>query len=424
MLRLPKPVLLLLLLCAPAFSPPPLRAADFQLLPTVAEKGEYNDNLFLAPGNLTPNQKIHDYISTTSGGLHLLDKTEDLNIDATARVDQLFYRDNPSLNTTNQFYNGSVSYSVSPKLSLAFKGVYNRDATPDEFLYTSGLVLNADRRENSSENISANYTLTEKTAASLSYEHGTYWYRSTSYPNMTYDAPALSLTHDLSQTVPNLVGVLNLAYTRYSQTGLTVDNYEATTGFQYAIQEKWSFQAYAGGRRTDSSFQGVGVIGSGYNYYFTPYGLYITPGPIYGIVNQTSTGTAAVGSALLTYAGEKDSANLSFKRDIQPAYGSLGTVENTSVIFSASRKFTYELSGTLSAGYYTNVSKGAQYAATALDYTTWTASPGLRYAFNKDMYLESSYIFTQLTNGAATPTYTAYRNCFMLRFFLQHAIIE
>ena len=74
-----------------------------------------------------------------------------------------------------------------------------------------------------------------------------------------------------------------------------------------------------------------------------------------------------------------------------PAYGSLGTVERTAITFTVSRKFTYELSGSFSAGYFTNKSKAGQFAATAIDYETWNAAPSIRYEFNRDMYLEGSY---------------------------------
>ena len=144
--------------------------------------------------------------------------------------------------------------------------------------------------------------------------------------------------------------------------------------------------------------------------------------PIYATQSVTSTGTAPIGTAKLAYAGETTTADLSFSRDIMPAYGALGTVESTTIIANVSRKFTYELSGSFWAGYYTNTSKAQQYALTALDYTTWNAGPSIRYDFNKDMYLEGSYIFTKLDNVSLG--YTAYRDYFMLRFFLQHAIME
>ena len=130
-----------------------------------------------------------------------------------------------------------------------------------------------------------------------------------------------------------------------------------------------------------------------------------------------------VASATLSYMGETTTASLSATRDIIPAYGAIGTLENTAIIASVSRKFTYELSGSFWAGYYRNTSKSEQYALAVSDYTTWNTGPSIRYDFNKDMYLEGSYIFTKQDNNVY-PGYTAYRDYFMLRFFLQHAIME
>ena len=73
-------------------------------------------------------------------------------------------------------------------------------------------------------------------------------------------------------------------------------------------------------------------------------------------------------------------------------------------------------------GYFTNISKGGQFAATPLDSESWYASPSIRYAFNRNMYLEGSYTFIKVDNKAAGTT--ADRNQVMLRFFVQHAIMQ
>ncbi len=387
-----------------------LHAAEFRLLPSIAEKWEYNDNIFIAPSNAPSNQKLHDFISTTSGGLQLLANTEKLNLDFTGRVDQLLYRDNPGFNSTDQFYKASLSYSVSPRLSLSMRGAFDRDSRPDREFFTSGLVLNALRREVSSEGFTGNYALTDKTLASLSYDHGNYWYKNSRGVDMTYDAASLSFVRDLTGLVNNTKGRLNVGYMRYNFTGLEVDNYEATTGFEYALHEKWTFLVDGGARYTESYFQALQVAG--------------VLGPFVFVSNQnvTSTGTAPVATVKLSYKGESTTAELAANRDIMPAYGSLGTVERTGGTFTISRKLTYELSGSFSGGYFTNISKGGQFAVTPINYETWYATPSIRYEFNRDMYLEGSYTFIKAVNNAAATT--AYRNQVMLRFFVQHAIIE
>ena len=410
MLRCAKPVLLVLFLWPAAFLPSLLHAEELHLLPSIAEKFEYIDNIFIVPSNAPSSQKLHDYISTTSGGLQLLSNTERMNLDVSARVDQLIYRDNPNFDSTDQFYKASLSYSVSPKLSLSLRGEFDRDSRPDRELFTSGIVLKALRKEVSTEGFTGNYTLTDKTLASLSYDHGEYWYRGYSAYDMTYDATSLSFVRDLTGLVDNAKGRLNFGYMRYNFTGLTVNNYEATTGFEYALHEKWTFLVDGGARYTESSFQALQIVG--------------VLGPLIFVSkeNVTSTGTAGIGTVKLSYKGESTTADLAANRDIMPAYGSLGTVERTAITFTVSRKLTYELSGLLSGGYFTNLSKGGQFAATPIDYETWYATPSIRYEFNRDMYLEGSYTFIKAVNNAAATT--ANRNQVMLRFFVQHRIME
>jgi hypothetical protein len=399
-----------LFLCLAAFLPPLLHADEFRLLPSVAEKLEYINNIYVAPSSAPRDEKISDSISTTSGGLQLLSNTELMNLDVSARVAQLLYHEHPGLNSTDQFYKATLGYTVSPSLSLSLRGEYDRDSRPDRELFTSGLVLNALRREVSSEGFTGNYTLTDKTLASLSYDHGEYWYRSASYVNMAYDATSLSFVRDLTGHVDNMKGRFTLGYLRYEFTGLTVDNYEATTGFEYALHEKWTFLVDGGARYTESSFQALKIVGA------------LGPFVFVSSENVTSTGTAAIGTAKLSYKGESTTANLLANRDVMPAYGSLGTVERTAVTATISRKFTYELSGSFSGGYFTNKTNGGQFAATTINYETWYGTPSIRYEFNRDMYLEGSYTFIRLLNNNAATT--AYRNQLMLRFFVQHAILE
>jgi hypothetical protein len=217
---------------------------------------------------------------------------------------------------------------------------------------------------------------------------------------------------DLTDLVSNTKGRLNFGYTRYNFTGLEVDNYEATTGFEYALHEKWTFIVDGGARYTESAFQALQIVGVLGPYVFV------------SSQNVTSTGTAPIGTAMLTYKGESTTANFKANRDIMPAYGSLGTVERTALTFDIHRKFTYELSGFFNAGYFTNVSKGGQYSSVSIDYESWYATPGIRYEFSKNMYLEGTYTYVRLENKAAAPVTTGSRNQLMLRFFVQHAIME
>ena len=179
------------------------------------------------------------------------------------------YQHTTSLDSTDGSGGGSIHYSVNPQLALSATGSYSRASQPGQQLLTTGLVLNGVTVDTTTYHAQADYVLTEKTAASLFYDRDTIHYQSSLFSDVTSDAGTLSLAHDLSQYLPQVKGLLNMSYTQYSLTGTgvdnvgatTVDNYEATTGFSYAVKEKWSIQASAGFRRTDSSFETLVLTG-------------------------------------------------------------------------------------------------------------------------------------------------------------------
>ena len=384
-------------LLAPLLSPAAAGAADFQLIPNISEELRYNDNVFV-----TSTNKIHDFISYTLGGLQLLDKTERLDLNMSAQGAQSFYKDHPGYDSTDLLSNGTAGYKLTDKLTLSGRAAFGRDSQPDDELLTTGLIYTTALREHYTYGATAAYSITEKTSASLSSDEGTYHTFNTpalKFFDTTWNSTGLAFQHDLSQFVSNTKGLLNLVYGDYSTTqGIDVYSYEATTGVSYAFQEKWSVQVAAGAQRTETDFS--------------------TP----GLVQRTEYGWGGVGSASLKYQGEATSASFSASRDIAPAYGLSGPLERTSFAFSASRQFTYEISGVFSTGYFINKSSSSQFTATSIDIETLNVSPGVRYSLNKDMYLLASYTYTRYQDKVGG--ITADRNLFLVRFFVQHAVLE
>ena len=376
-------------------------AADFRLIPSIDQQLQYSDNIFFQP-----NHQIHDYKSYTVGGLRLLDKTETLTLDTQAQVAQSLYEHSTGLNSTDVLSHGTASYSLTPKLNLSGRAAYNRDSQPDQELATTGLILYGLKREFYTYGATTGYQMTPLTQASLSYDHGVDHYypgpaapgaSATATSDQTYDTAGLSFQRDLTKLLPLLNGLLNLNYARYSYTTTEVNSYEATTGFNYALHEKWSVQLTAGGRRTDSTFDTF-------------------------LGKTTNTGYGYVGNASVNYKGEATTGTFTVGRDISPSSGQSGPVERTSFTLSANRKFTYEFSGLFSASYFINRSNGGGLSATPLNQDTFSFSPGVHYDFNNDMYLEGTYTYARVKDNEAGTT--ANRNLFLLRFFVQHAILE
>jgi hypothetical protein len=385
---------LLLFFVSVLFLPTFVEADEFRLLPFFSQNLSYNDNILLESSNIQ-----HDFISTTSGGLHLLDKTERLNLDVSARIAQVLYRDNTDFNSTNQFYLGSLRYSLTPKLSLSTRGTYVLDSQPDSQLDVTGLALTAAREKRYSFGATGDYVLTDKTIASLSYDHTQDLYNSRAFSDLRYDGGALSFTHALTRFVRPTKGILSMGYINYVYGTTKANSYQGTVGVSHSYQEKWSILVDAGLSYTESTF------------------------PSSPLTDVTRNQWGAVGHAKLHYTGEVADASFTAGHELSPATG-IGTTERTSVILAISRRFAYELRGRLSAGYFynTNTSTTSSRSSNRTDSQTMSISPAMRYEFNRDMFLEGSYTFTRIEDHVDNTTTN--RNLFLIRFFIQHALME
>ena len=61
-------------------------------------------------------------------------------------------------------------------------------------------------------------------------------------------------------------------------------------------------------------------------------------------------------------------------------------------------------------------------AVTPFNYETVYGTAGIKYEFSRDMYLEGSYNLAWIDNKVANTI--GKRNLFLVRFFVQHAIME
>jgi opacity protein-like surface antigen len=125
---------------------------------------------------------------------------------------------------------------------------------------------------------------------------------------------------------------------------------------------------------------------------------------------------------VLAYQDNFTTGNVTVKKDIMPASGRNGAADRTVVAFDLRQRFTYELQGFVTGGYYLNKSDPGEYAIYEIDERTMRGGAGLRYEFTRDMYLEASYEYIK-TQYRSSDT-QADRNLCLLRFFMQHAFFE
>jgi hypothetical protein len=385
---------------------------EFKLTPSLAVKEEYNDNILYTQTNTRK-----DFISTISPGLSLTDRTERMDIYLSGRLDHRLYSSHNDLNATDQYYESTGKYALTPKLNLSGKALYSRDSRPDSDLETTGLSLLTNvTRNRQNYAISSDYLLSEKTMATFSYDYLNDTYDAVLYNDLESHTFNLGFVRDMSNILESTKARMNMGYAKYNMPGINIDNYEATIGIDRAFNEKWNLLFDGGARYTISETR------------FTTLELVqpLPPLPFFSLVpvekTERNRGWGMVGQLALTYKGERDSGNLSVVHDISPASGHSGSTERTSFAFYVSRRFSYELYGTLSGGYYINKSKTGEYSTQKIDENMMRISPGIRYEFDKDKAIEASYTYNKTKYNVRNTE--AQRNTFFVRYRIQHHLFE
>ena len=397
-------------------------ADEFRLMPSVALKEEYNDNIYLDVRNQT-----RDFITTTSPGLEVYDKTERFEATLTGRLASLLYADNTGLDHIDQSYTGNATYQFTPRLLVRGNGGYTVDSRPDRLLLTTGLVLSSSIRHVDTYAGSVEYSLNERSALAGSYSYEQDRWSRTTIPDFEGQTAQLSYIHDISSMVKNTKARATLTYNKYSFTyggssSIPVESYSATVGATYALNEKFAASVDAGVVRTTSDVTHLQLVPVG------PFTLVFRD-------QGTEADVAPMATGSLRYSGEKSNAEISAGHQVLPAMGSAGTTNRTSFTFNASHRFTWELSGTFAYEYYDNKSTQSGIGVSNIDYQTFRIAPGLRYEFTRDFFLEGSYAFTRIYNNAANTTSlglttngpshtTATRNQFMLSLTYKHRMFE
>ncbi|MCG6533335.1 MAG: hypothetical protein L7F78_01300 [Syntrophales bacterium LBB04] len=377
-------------------------------MPSAGLREEYNDNIFFST-----SQPERDFITTLSGGLALQERTERLDLSLTGHVDPRFYVRNPSLNAVDHSSTGNMRYRLMPDLSLSAGAAYIVNSRPDRELATTGLVLTSAIRHRQEYSVSADYVVNEKDVITASGTYGDDSYTGGSLIGVTATTGSVGLTHDLGAMLNGTKGRVNVIYSDYGfkdSANTKVEDYSATVGIVKSLSEIWSFSVDAGVRRTTSRFDTVRLQP------ILPFLFLVTQER----VEDTAWGW--LGQIVFSYKGELTSVDLSSGYQLRPASGSAGTTNRTSFIFNASRKVFYELSMNVAAEYFINKSDRNQSGQILIDDWTMRIAPGFRYEFNRDVWIEGWYDFTQVHYRQINET--AQRNAVMMMFVYRVRLLE
>lgn len=354
----------------PAAAPRPAAAADAKLVPACELKEEFNDNIFLAPGNGKA-----DFITTVSPSLAFTRNSERLKIDLLSGISWHDYARSQGIGATDYRYAAGLGGKFSERAGFGINGAFTRTTRPDAIDQTTGLSATtaSDRHEYSA---SVSREMSEATSATLGY----------SFVKNSYDSPALQgndvhgaslvLARNLDRVLPQLKGSLSTAFSRASYRDSRSDKYSVTLGASRNFSQTVSMTVAVGGQFIRSTF---------------------TAGPA-----SSNESWEAVGSASLTHTGEKSFGSLSFARDFTPASGQVGAVETTSLGVALGRNLTDKTTGKIGASYRINQASSGQFSSQGTDYRALNVTADLVYALSKFFDIGVNYGYYAITHDTGS----------------------
>jgi hypothetical protein len=404
----PTTVLLFLLLLA-CWGPASVVADDRKVIPSIALKQEYSDNLYF-----DSQSRQSDFITTVSPGLVLVNNTERLKAGLKLQLDSAYYQDHTDMDSVDQDFSGNLGYAVSSRANLFTSGGYRRDSRVDSEFTQTGLVLSDVPRERYNYQLGGDYALSEVMGVKLAYTFNTEYYDSSQYADSQSNGISLELNRDLSEWLSSTVGRIRLGATDYNNDGTQTGsngsqtkNYTGTIGAERKLDEQFSYFIDLGLRYTESTFDTYRLVPSGIPFYY-----FVVP------YEDESNGTGLTGQTGLTYQGELNSAQLSLSHEVAAASGSNGTVERTALQCGAGRKLNETSRIALSAGYAMNKSTQDETNADTIDEQSIWLQPKLVYDFTEQWAVETSYSYSLVHDKEADTD--SYRNLVLLRLVYQY----
>jgi hypothetical protein len=291
---------------------------------------------------------------------------------------------------------------------LSGRAGYTIDSQPDRDILETGLRLTTSKRQRQLYGVTGTYMVSEKMNTSLSYDYSKDTYLETlfRFNDMESNNVNLGFIRNLGVLGPGpLMGRMNLGYSRYLYTGATVDNYSATVGLSSDLHEKWNFLIDGGVRRDETNFSFLGLGSTGFV-----------------IQDRTERGWGWVLQGALSYKGSYSNAKMSLSHNLVPAGGQRGVTERSGAFLDFSYRFTYEFSGTFATAYIRNKADRGEFGTLGIDTDTFYITPGVRYAFTKDIVVDATYNFLRSKDKIANTT--ADRNLFLVQLKMQHSLFD
>ncbi len=379
-------------------------AEPTKITPFVSLKQESSDNILFSA-----THEDYDLITTASGGIDIKQKTEVLDADLNARLDQLLYRDFHDLNSLDKFFSGNVNYKKTERLGFGASAKYSEDSRQDRETDTTGLIVSGDRKTKRIS-LSSNYFFSELTRGEIKFGYGRVNIdRARNDEDNDDFSVDISFSKNLSKIFDNTTGLVNFSYLRYTDDLDTTlpgavltsfifqknksDIYQFSTGFSKDITELYNIYCQVGASyaRTNEKLRNRLAL--------TSTGTYVggTVSPEKTI--DTFGGVIAAG---VNYSGLYYDMGISISRDMRGASGTNGAVQRSSVAGNISGKLTDKFSLTFDSSLYLNQNKRDKQPDT--DDLTFNIQPGFRYKFSNNFSFSCYYRYTSVNDREINTT--------------------
>jgi hypothetical protein len=380
-------LIVLVILLSLAALPAGTKADEFKLTPVISVRQEYNDNVFFD----TSHEKS-SFITRVRPGLEMSDRTERLDLKLAGYATPFFYWDESDLNSVDQEYRGSVSYQLSPRLSVGADAGVLVDHQPDRDVLTTGLTYGDNRRIQQRYGGNTNWALSELVSVSASYGYTREDWRNANRSDDVEDwqshAVTLGLARELGAARGTTLGLLNVGWAVYDYETSKTNYWFSSVGVQHRLTEVYNIKGDVGARYMDTDFK--------------VQQLAIVPPGVIAVVseNENSSGWGGLAHLEGEYTGERTRASLGFSHDISPGSGTTGVVQRTGLTFNGQYLLREKLRLGLFTSAFRNKSENQQYTGSEIDEYAYNVIPSLRWEFHPEWTLEAGYSFTYVDDRA------------------------
>jgi hypothetical protein len=355
--------------------PTGVMADEFNLIPSLALREEYNDNIFFSYSDT-----IDDFITTVSVGLELTERTDQLDLSLLGIVSPFFYADNSEWDDVDQDYVGIINYQVNPYLGVNANARYNVSNRPDRDVYTTGLVLSNTRRKNQAYGVGLDYTLTENSAMAVFFNYSKSKWDEVNFLNQNQKdySTGLNYTHNLNQWWDETTGRLNVGFDRFEFETSDTNNYFTTIGVQHGFSQTINLLIDVGVRYTDANFLSS------------------------QLVEENNKSYGGIGQVILRIQGELTQGSVSVRWGITPASGRGRTVERSEAVLNLGRRLAEKLTIGIAGGFYHNSADKDEFSALKIDEDTYYIQPTIQWEIFERFNLQAGYNFIYIDDHAVS----------------------